>query len=51
MEVMYKTFSVIILTAKQPSQELEHGKENRQAVLSKTALAAVRLEGHLGRPA
>lgn len=51
MEVLYKTFPIIMLTAKQPGQELEHGKENRQMVLSKTALPGVRLRGPLGSPA
>lgn len=48
MEVIYKTFPVIILTANQPGQELERGKENRQMVLSKTALLGIRLRWLLG---
>ena len=51
MEVIYKTFRVIILTTKQAGQELEHRKENRQTVLSKRALPGVRLRGPPGSPA
>lgn len=39
MEVIYTTFPVIILTAKQSGQELEHGKENMQDSLEQESIA------------